>query len=286
MSQHDYSIANGSGAAVRGDINTALGAILTSNSGPSAPTVTAPFMLWLDTVNSVLKIRNAADSGWLTLFDATAGLSRQDDATASNSVPRLSQLVGADGLYRSTDATTGNGVPRLSQLVGADGLYRTNDATTGNGVPRLSQVWSLLSALLPAGAVVPFAMYYVPPGFLMANGAEVSRTTFASLFSAIGTIYGVGNGSTTFNLPDLRGEFIRGYDAGRGVDPGRWVGNFQGDQLGSHAHTYDRPSIVGGTQGVGGNLSLPQVNGGSWTGSTGGNETRPRNIAVFYCIKY
>ena len=65
MSQHDYSIANGSGAAVRGDINTALGAILTSNSGPSAPTVTAPFMPWYDTVNGVLWERNAADSAWV-----------------------------------------------------------------------------------------------------------------------------------------------------------------------------------------------------------------------------
>lgn len=64
MSQHDYNIANGGGAAVRGDINNALQAILTSNSGTSAPSVTAPFMLWFDTANGVLKQRNAADTAW------------------------------------------------------------------------------------------------------------------------------------------------------------------------------------------------------------------------------
>ena len=138
--------------------------------------------------------------------------------------------------------------------------------------------------LVPTGAVMAFAMFVVPTGWLMCNGAEVSRSTYAALFSAIGTTYGSGNGSTTFNLPDLRGEFVRGYDDARGVDPGRWVGHFQSDQIGSHAHTYDRPSISGGTQAVGGNNSLPQVNG-SWTGSTGGNETRPRNVALLYCIK-
>lgn len=77
----------------------------------------------------------------------------------------------------------------------------------------------------------------VPEGYLKCNGANVSRTTYASLFNVIGTRYGVGNGSTTFTLPDLRGEFIRGWDDGRGVDAGRSLGSRQDGQNESHTHT-------------------------------------------------
>lgn len=66
---------------------------------------------------------------------------------------------------------------------------------------------------------VSFTARNTPPaGFLAANGAAVSRTTYARLFEALGTTFGVGDGSTTFNLPDVRGNFIRGWDNGAGVD--------------------------------------------------------------------
>ena len=77
----------------------------------------------------------------------------------------------------------------------------------------------------------------VPPPFaLKCNGAAVSRTTYAALFAVIGTTYGAGDGSTTFNLPEVRGEFIRGLDDGRGVDPGRGIGTAQGSQNLEHSH--------------------------------------------------
>ena len=63
---------------------------------------------------------------------------------------------------------------------------------------------------VPAGFVMPFAANSTPSGYLLCNGAAVSRTTYSALFSAIGTIYGTGDGSTTFNLPDLRGRYIEG----------------------------------------------------------------------------
>ncbi len=67
-------------------------------------------------------------------------------------------------------------------------------------------------ALVPAGVVFPFAgAGSVPTGFLLCNGQAVSRTTYADLFAVIGTLYGVGDGSTTFNVPDFRGKFLRGY---------------------------------------------------------------------------
>jgi len=87
-----------------------------------------------------------------------------------------------------------------------------------------------------AGSVSSFAMTTPPDGWLECNGQAVSRSTYALLFKKIGTGYGGGDGSTSFNLPDLRGVFVRGWDHGRGIDPGRSLGNFQSDQMQSHKH--------------------------------------------------
>ena len=87
------------------------------------------------------------------------------------------------------------------------------------------------------GAVQMFARSTAPTGWLKANGATISRTTYAALFAAIGTTFGAGDGSTTFNLPDLRGEFLRGWDDARGADPSRVFGSFQDSDNKSHAHT-------------------------------------------------
>lgn len=87
------------------------------------------------------------------------------------------------------------------------------------------------------GMIAAFAANVIPTGWLKCNGAAVSRTTYANLFASIGTIYGAGDGSTTFNLPDLRGETIRGWDDARGVDSGRAIGSWQDGQNVSHTHT-------------------------------------------------
>ena len=76
----------------------------------------------------------------------------------------------------------------------------------------------------------------VPVGWIPADGRALSRTTYAALFAAIGTTYGSGDGSTTFNVPDLRGEFLRGWDDGRGVDSGRALGSAQAQQVQFHKH--------------------------------------------------
>lgn len=67
-----------------------------------------------------------------------------------------------------------------------------------------------LSALIPPGTIIHYAGRTVPSGYLICNGANVSRTDYAALFAAIGTIYGAGNGSTTFGLPNLNGRFFEG----------------------------------------------------------------------------
>ena len=153
---------------------------------------------------------------------------------------------------------------------------------------------------VPAGTVAYFGASSAPSGWLSCDGSAVSRTTYAALFSIIGTTYGTGNGSTTFNLPDLRGEFIRGLDGGRGVDTGRTLGSSQSDQNKAHTHTITDPGHThstsaktnagGSTYGSGTAGSLTAAaNGSSTTGITinsdGGTEARPRNVALLPCIK-
>jgi microcystin-dependent protein len=138
---------------------------------------------------------------------------------------------------------------------------------------------------LPAGAVMSFAMNSAPTGWLAADGTAVSRSTYADLFTAIGTTYGAGDGSTTFALPDLRGYFVRGSGTnGDGTAAGAF-GTKQVDEFKSHTHTVvDSSFTVAGAGGGLGGLVAGSVT--RTTSSTGGDETRPKNIAMLYCIKF
>lgn len=90
--------------------------------------------------------------------------------------------------------------------------------------------------LAPVGEVAHFARTTAPTGWLKANGAAVSRVAYADLFAVIGETFGSGDGFSSFNLPDLRGEFVRGLDDGRGIDYGRGMGTWQDSQNRSHTH--------------------------------------------------
>lgn len=165
----------------------------------------------------------------------------------------------------------------------------------------------------PAGTVQYFANTTVPNGYLECNGAAVNRTTYAELFAAIGVTYGPGNGTTTFNLPDLRGEFIRSYDNGKGTDPSRVMGTWQSpsplihdDTPGAAAQDTDFSmdnaaatlSDVWPTATVGsipnaywgrGNAASPVANWVVYSGAPAQgmiSAARPRNVALMACIKY
>lgn len=159
--------------------------------------------------------------------------------------------------------------------------------------------------LMPAGSVIHTAAAVAPVGFLKANGAAVSRATYAALFAAIGTTYGPGDDVTTFNLPDLRGEFLRGLDDGRAVDADRILGSAQSSQVGQH-NLPVRTSDYGAATAAIWFSSKTALAGGVATGNSDswegygdlgtetdhsntvlpGQETRPRNIALLACIKY
>lgn len=127
-----------------------------------------------------------------------------------------------------------------------------------------------------------------PAKHVKANGAAMSRTAYAWLFGKIGTSYGAGDGATTFNIPDLRAEFLRGLDDGRGVDTGRALGSAQADAFQGHRHSLGYTSggsvpVSGGSQAAG-NTGDPITNGTNGTPRTA-SETRPRNVSGLYCIR-
>ena len=135
------------------------------------------------------------------------------------------------------------------------------------------------------GTVIFYAGNTPPIGWIKANGAAISRSTYSNLYSVIGTTFGSGNGSTTFNIPDLRGEFIRGWDDSRGVDSARAFGSSQTDDFKSHTHNVTIDS--GSAYQTKGAYADSSYGGKTYTSSaTGGTETRPRNIALLACIKY
>jgi hypothetical protein len=105
----------------------------------------------------------------------------------------------------------------VAQLIANNEEDAEDNGDLSEFVLKLTNAISAIAAAVPStptGSVIWYAANAAPTGYLEADGAAVSRTTYAALFTAIGTTFGAGDGSTTFNLPDLRGEFIRGWDDG------------------------------------------------------------------------
>ena len=175
----------------------------------------------------------------------------------------------------------------LDKQTKTDANLKTVDKTTTGAINELKAT----------GEISYFARSTAPTGWLKANGALISRTTYANLFSAIGTTFGVGDGSTTFALPDLRGLFVRGWDDGAGTDPGRTFGTYQSSQFETHAgHIIDRPASGTHILQVGNINATAYANGSYNIQHTneiqpaqtylGGTETRPANRALLACIRY
>lgn len=212
---------------------------------------------------------------------------RYYDADSSHYV----ELKAASTVTSNVTLTLPTSDGDADQFLKTDGSGNLSFASIGSG------------SLVPVASVFALATSTVPSGYLECDGAAVSRTTYADLFTAIGTTYGSGNGSSTFNVPDMRGEFLRGWDNGRGVDSSRTLGSSQGGATalpntafttsdpGNHSHSYsggDRQNLDSGGQ------SQPVSQGGNTTGGAGAHthtigggdaETRPRNIAMMYVIK-
>lgn len=257
------------------------------------------------TVNGSMTIGNAsgdtltvAATGTFTGNQTFSGTVTVPDASFTNA--KLANMATASIKGRVTagtgvteDLTAAQATTILNAVVGDSGSGGTKGlvpapAAGDAAAAKVLTAAGTWAAAVPVGSVTMFASNGAPTGWLECNGTAVSRTTYAGLFAAIGTVFGAGNGSTTFNLPDMRGEFARGWDNGRGIDPARAFGSAQADELEAHVHSVQPPASNDDTSsgltttGTGGSETITPYD----TASTGGSETRPRNIALMFIIKY
>ena len=134
------------------------------------------------------------------------------------------------------------------------------------------------------GTVAYLAGTFVPPGYLRCDGSIYYISEYPTLAAVLLDTYG-GDGVTTFGVPDLRGQFIRGWDNGAGVDPGRVFGSTQDDAFEAHSHITPDNGGAAGAKTVAGTVSkVENYTTGGNTSSTGGTETRPKNVALLPCI--
>lgn len=179
-----------------------------------------------------------------------------------------------------------------------------------------SDTLATVGAFVPPGVMMQYGGATAPTGWLLCDGSAVSRSTYAYLYTAIGTAWGYGDNSTTFNLPDMRGRFPRGRDGGIGNDPDRAsrtaantggntgdnVGSVQGDVFQGHNHYVYYGSGSGSSLGLGAGgsygtgilgsgyaLTGEPLNDNSISGTSGAprysTETRGKNANVNYIIK-
>ncbi len=212
----------------------------------------------------------------------------------------ITQGASVKGLNFKAPAINGKDnvyAPEVGEII-----YDSSDASF-YGRTQNNQWVSFNAGNSPVGAITMWAVNTIPTGYLECNGQAVSRTDYSQLFAILGTTYGAGDGSTTFNLPDFRGQFLRGRDNGAGIDPdastrtdrgdgtsGDNVGTKQGSAVKSHTHYADGGAYLKGSGG--GTYWQKVAINGQWTvyynsrtGFTGGAESRPANISTIFIIK-
>jgi microcystin-dependent protein len=219
------------------------------------------------------------------------------NVTISHEINGTLQYVSSANYAVRVKAATGQNIVDLGSQAQANELV-----IDPNSIVRVFKIsntlWGMMvlrsESEIPPGIVSAWAVNSPPFGWLPCEGQAISRTSYARLFANIGTVFGTGNGTTTFNLPDLRGEFIRGWANARSVDTGRAFGSFQADELKAHTHSHNgssnktglSSSAYGSNVTVASNILAGSPTSGPVSDSTGGTETRPRNVALMYCIKF
>ena len=270
--------------------------------GPSGPNGQSAYQIWFGQGNS------GTETDFINSLTGPQGLIGPTGATGSQGPIGPIGSQGPQGNQGPTGLTgpTGpegmqgpSGVGIISTVNNGNGTYTFYYSDGSSFTTSDLTLAASSSSGTPSGSVIAFVGITAPAGWMICNGSELDRTTYNGLFNIIGTSYGDGNGSTTFNIPDLRGIFLRGADNGSGNDPnaitrtsfnggnsGDNVGSYQSDELKSHNHGLVGRSSVGGggnypsvTSGGVSNISIPHVS------TNGGSETRPKNISVNYIIK-
>lgn len=179
------------------------------------------------------------------------------------------------------------------------------NAIEANHTPKADTATRAIEAAngVPIGTIVPYAgsklTGYAGGGWYFCDGSALSRTEYPELYAAIGTMWGVGDGSTTFNVPDMRGMFMRGWSNDGNDDPdkdkrvarkpggstGNAVGSYQADEIVAHKHAGVETWNSNYSYEWGTDVESGVANKNGISSSTGGSETRPKNVNVMYIIK-
>ncbi|MBR8831721.1 MAG: hypothetical protein N5P05_002686 [Chroococcopsis gigantea SAG 12.99] len=167
------------------------------------------------------------------LDDAKKGL---DDAKKQADSLNKRFTAGFDDVKRQTDNLNETFTTRINDTKNqADNLHKRFTVELDGikkQVDNLNQNKNIL-----VGSIVPFATTVAPDGWLECNGQKVSREKYSELYKKIHDTFGAGDGRTTFQLPNLQGQFVRGWDQTGEVDPNRDLGSFQSDQIQTHKHS-------------------------------------------------
>ena len=172
---------------------------------------------------------------------------------ALDTLDELAAALGDDANFATTTATAiGLKAPLASPaLTGTPTAPTASTELSNTQIATTEFVKQIAALFTPSGSVISYAGASAPTGWLLCSGQTVSRTTYSSLFSAIGTTYGVGDGSTTFTLPDMRGRVVAGVDNMGGSAASRLTStvlsasNTLGATGGSQTHT-----LTSGESGV------------------------------------
>lgn len=155
----------------------------------------------------------------------------------------------------------------------------------------LNSLIASVAYVAPTGVVLPYSGSSAPTNWLLCDGSAVSRTTYATLFALIGTTFGVGDGSTTFNVPDLRGRVPVGVGTGSGLTlrtlaatGGEETHVLTATEMPAHTHTYNNYSNVQNTAGGAQSAAYSVPNSGT-TGSAGSNAAH-NNMQPFVALNY
>lgn len=233
---------------IRNGTNTSfitIGSLNETNLGLAtlaSPTFTGNVGVPAGTVSS-LPIRRSDDTNTGIYFSAADTLDIATDGTRRAHFDSNGITIRDRKALRLRDTSNSNFVAIQAPSNVASDVTLTlpsddgdaDDVLKTDGSGNLS--FTALPQAVPTGSVHVMATTTVPSGYLECDGSAVSRTTYADLFAIIGTTWGNGDGSSTFQLPDLRGEFVRGWDNSKGTDSGRGFASSQGDEVGVHNHT-------------------------------------------------
>jgi microcystin-dependent protein len=229
-------------------------------------------------------------TGILTLTHHATNLilpGAQNIVTAAGDMAELVRISGSSWQCIAYHRASGLSVNKASQAQAEAG---TDDATVMTPL-KVAQAIAFQAGTAPTGAVLAFARQTPPSGWAECAGQLLVKTAYPNLFAAIGEAFNVGGeAATDFRLPDLRGEFIRGWDNGRGVDSGRTMGTTQDESIGPHSHPYkiSNANNQEGDANVNGSFMVDinaPTNATVAILNNTGSENRPRNVALLYCIK-